>query len=97
MQIQEGSSKVSGTVYFAGDELRELLNRAYTAFAHTNPLHGDVFPSVRRMEAEVIAMVASMLGGKAFSLDFLHTSATYHGCSTKWVHKCLPGNETAAP
>lgn len=63
VQIQEGSSKVSGTVYFAGDELRELLNRAYTAFSHTNPLHGDVFPSVRRMEAEVIAMVASMLGG----------------------------------
>jgi len=64
VQIAEGSSKVSGTVYFAGAELRALLDRAYTTFTHTNPLHGDVFPSVRRMEAEVIAMVASELGGE---------------------------------
>lgn len=26
-------------------------------------MHSDVFPSVRRMEAEVVAMTASMLGG----------------------------------
>lgn len=64
VQIKEGASKVSGTVYFAGAQLRELLDRAYVTFTHTNPLHGDVFPSVRRMEAEVIAMVASMLGGE---------------------------------
>ncbi len=63
VQIAEGASKVSGTVYFAGVELRGLLDHTYAAFAHTNPLHGDVFPSVRRMEAEVVSMVASMLGG----------------------------------
>jgi sphinganine-1-phosphate aldolase len=44
---------------------RQLLNEAYTLFSHTNPLHADVFPSVRRMEAEVVAMTASMLGGAA--------------------------------
>ena len=64
VQIEEGSSKVSGTVYFAGDELRALLSNTYAAFSHTNPLHGDVFPSVRRMEAEVVTMVAAMLGGE---------------------------------
>jgi hypothetical protein len=64
VQIEEGVSKVSGTVYFAGDELRDLLSSTYAAFSHTNPLHGDVFPSVRRMEAEVVAMVATMLGGE---------------------------------
>ena len=36
---------------------------AYQLFSHTNPLHGDIFPSVRRMEAEVVAMTASLLGG----------------------------------
>ena len=41
----------------------ELCDLRAQVFSHTNPLHGDVFPSVRRMEAEVIAMVASMLGG----------------------------------
>jgi sphinganine-1-phosphate aldolase len=67
VQIEEGSSKVSGTVYFAGDELRALLSNTYAAFSHTNPLHGDVFPSVRRMEAEVVTMVAAMLGGECTS------------------------------
>lgn len=39
------------------------MAEAYTLYSHTNPLHGDVFPSVRRMEAEVVAMTAAMLGG----------------------------------
>ena len=42
---------------------RQLMAEAYTLYSHTNPLHGDVFPSVRRMEAEVVAMTAAMLGG----------------------------------
>ncbi|BBG93875.1 dihydrosphingosine phosphate lyase, partial [Prunus dulcis] len=33
-------------------------------FAHTNPLHMDVFQSVVRFEAEVVAMTAAMLGSK---------------------------------
>ena len=32
-------------------------------FSLTNPMHSDVFPSVRRMEGEVVAMTASLLGG----------------------------------
>jgi len=45
-------------------QCREVMLDAYKLFSHTNPLHGDIFPSVRRMEAEVVAMTASMLGGK---------------------------------
>ena len=33
-------------------------------FAHTNPLHMDVFQSVARYEAEVVAMTAALLGSK---------------------------------
>uniref|UniRef100_A0A7N0VGI4 Sphingosine-1-phosphate lyase n=1 Tax=Kalanchoe fedtschenkoi TaxID=63787 RepID=A0A7N0VGI4_KALFE len=38
--------------------IRTSLNR----FAHTNPLHLDVFQSVVRFEAEVVAMTAALLG-----------------------------------
>lgn len=55
---------MSGTVYFAGEEHLQVLQDAYAMFAHTNPLHADVFPSVRRMETEVVAMTASLLGGE---------------------------------
>ena len=59
----DGESKATGTIYMAGDVHRELLNDAYCMFSQANPLHTDLFPSIRRMEAEVVAMTASLLGG----------------------------------
>jgi sphinganine-1-phosphate aldolase len=55
----------SGAVYHGGDQLTEFLCTAYSRFALTNPLHPDVFPGVRRMEAEVVAMVIAMYHGEA--------------------------------
>eukprot|EP00892_Ulva_mutabilis_P003232 jgi/Ulvmu1/1290/UM011_0014.1 len=59
----DGESKTTGTIYMVGDTHRELLNDAYCMFSQANPLHIDLFPSVRRMEAEVVAMTAALLGG----------------------------------
>eukprot|EP00252_Welwitschia_mirabilis_P012007 TRINITY_DN26700_c0_g1_i1.p1 TRINITY_DN26700_c0_g1~~TRINITY_DN26700_c0_g1_i1.p1 ORF type:complete len:555 (-),score=96.70 TRINITY_DN26700_c0_g1_i1:201-1865(-) len=59
--------RCSGTVYIGGNESEghfKIINEAYAIFSHTNPLHLDVFPSVARFEAEVVAMTASMLGSK---------------------------------
>lgn len=36
---------------------------AFEMFALANPLHPDVFPFVRKMEAEVISMVVSLFHG----------------------------------
>ena len=62
VQFKSQHSKVSGTLYLEGEDHLKLLADAYAMFAHTNPMHGDVFPSVRRMEAEVVNMTASLLG-----------------------------------
>ncbi|XVE85366.1 hypothetical protein DITRI_Ditri17bG0085100 [Diplodiscus trichospermus] len=59
--------KCSGTVYIGGSESGghfSLINEACSMFAHTNPLHLDVFQSVARFEAEVVAMTAALLGSK---------------------------------
>ncbi|KAG9150643.1 hypothetical protein Leryth_008110 [Lithospermum erythrorhizon] len=59
--------KCSGTVYIGGNNEEghfSLINEACSMFAHTNPLHLDVFSSVVRFEAEVVAMSASLLGSK---------------------------------
>ncbi|CAN4124174.1 unnamed protein product [Withania somnifera] len=59
--------KCSGTVYIGGNENEghfSLINEACSMFAHTNPLHLSVFPSVVRFEAEVVAMTAAILGSK---------------------------------
>ncbi|KAL4573769.1 hypothetical protein LXL04_020586 [Taraxacum kok-saghyz] len=59
--------KCSGTVYIGGNESEghfSLINEACSMFAHTNPLHLDVFKSVVRFEAEVVGMTAALLGSK---------------------------------
>jgi sphinganine-1-phosphate aldolase len=55
--------RVSGTVYHGGKELTKLQCTAYSMFALTNPLHPGVFPGIRKMEAEIVAMVRSNING----------------------------------
>ncbi|HYQ82006.1 MAG TPA: aspartate aminotransferase family protein, partial [Anaeromyxobacteraceae bacterium] len=52
----------SGAVYHGDPDHVAFLNRVYAAVSQANPLHPDLWPSIARMEAEVVAMTASMLG-----------------------------------
>jgi sphinganine-1-phosphate aldolase len=49
--------RVSGAVYHGGSELLDMQTKAIGKFSVSNPIHPDVFPGVRKMEAEVVAMV----------------------------------------
>lgn len=51
------SGRVQGAVYDYDEEIIEITTKAYNMFMWSNPLHADVFRGVRKMEAEVIAMV----------------------------------------
>lgn len=52
---------VSGAVYVGNDEvLEDLMEKVFGLTAYTNPLHPDVFPGIRVMEAEVVHMVADI-------------------------------------
>lgn len=53
----------SGCIYLGDDKHTEFTNAAYGMFSLSNPLHTDVFPNVRRFEAEVVSMTARMLNG----------------------------------
>jgi sphinganine-1-phosphate aldolase len=55
---------VSGAVYHGDDEHVAFLTRVYATFSQTNPLHADLWPSVVKYEAEIVAMTADMLGAK---------------------------------
>ncbi|MCJ1362941.1 hypothetical protein MMC16_002047 [Acarospora aff. strigata] len=52
--------RVSGAVYHGGDDLVKLQAEAFKKFSVANPIHPDVFPGVRKMEAEIVAMVLAM-------------------------------------
>lgn len=62
MRSTSEAGQLSGAVYMP-EAHRQLLNDVYALFSNANPLHADVFPSVRQMEAEVVAMTAGLLGG----------------------------------
>jgi sphinganine-1-phosphate aldolase len=51
---------VSGAVYHGAEELLKLQTEAFGKFTVANPIHPDVFPGVRKMEAEVVSMVLSL-------------------------------------
>ncbi|CAL9734587.1 sphingosine-1-phosphate lyase [Monosporozyma servazzii] len=52
--------KVSGAVYHGGSDLIHLQSQAFEKFCVANQLHPDVFPALRKMEAEVVAMTLKM-------------------------------------
>jgi sphinganine-1-phosphate aldolase len=51
---------VSGAVYHGEDDLLKLQMEAFGKFTVANPIHPDVFPGVRKMEAEIVSMVLSL-------------------------------------
>jgi glutamate/tyrosine decarboxylase-like PLP-dependent enzyme len=53
---------VSGGVYHGDEEHIEFLNQVYAIQSQSNPLHVDVWPSISKFEAEIVAMTANMLG-----------------------------------
>ena len=55
--------KVFSLVYHAGEAHERLLERAHAMYASANLLNPMAFRSLRRMEAEVTQMVASLLNG----------------------------------
>ena len=54
---------VSGAVYHGDPDHLAFLNQAYALHSVSNPLHVDLWPSIARYEAEIVAMTATMLGG----------------------------------
>ncbi len=54
--------KLWSLVYFADEALLELVKEAYMLFFSESALSPVAFPSLRKFEAEVVAMTADMLG-----------------------------------
>jgi sphinganine-1-phosphate aldolase len=53
---------VSGAVYHGDREHIDFLNQVYARCSQANPLHADLWPSVVKYEAEIVAMTGHMLG-----------------------------------
>ncbi|KAF1917169.1 pyridoxal phosphate-dependent transferase [Ampelomyces quisqualis] len=82
--------RVSGAVYHGGDDLIRLQTEAFGKFTVSNPIHPDVFPGVRKMEAEVVAMVLSL-----FSAPEGAVGVTTSGGTESILMACLSARNKA--
>lgn len=81
---------VSGAVYHGGSDLIDLQAEAFRKFSVSNPIHPDVFPGVRKMEAEVVAMVLAMFNAPAGG-----AGVTTSGGTESILMACLSAREKA--
>ena len=45
---------ISGTVYDANNDVTNIVNKVINMFQWSNPLHADLFPEIREMEASIV-------------------------------------------
>ena len=68
--------QVFSLVFSAGDEVNDIAKSAYNAFFSENGLNPTAFPSLRRFETEVVAMVGGLLGGDGHTAGNMTTGGT---------------------
>ena len=68
--------RLSGGAFSGKDDaFTQLLTDIYRRYALSNPLHSDIFPGVRKMEAEIVKM----------TLDLFHGDQDACGCVSDLV------------
>jgi glutamate/tyrosine decarboxylase-like PLP-dependent enzyme len=54
---------LSGAIYHGGVDHQKFLNECFGLYSLSNPLHADIWPSIMKFDAEIIAMTASLVSG----------------------------------
>jgi sphinganine-1-phosphate aldolase len=63
-------------VYHAGDDVYDVAKRAYERFLSANALNPAAFPSLRKCQAEVVAVLAELLHGGPEAAGFMTSGGT---------------------
>jgi glutamate/tyrosine decarboxylase-like PLP-dependent enzyme len=83
-------------VWHADDAVEEVAREAYALFMTENGLGLRVFPSLRRMEADLVAIVRDLLGGDAATAGHLTSGGTESiflatHAARQWARRHRPG------
>ncbi|MEX2683721.1 MAG: aspartate aminotransferase family protein [Candidatus Sigynarchaeota archaeon] len=74
-------------VYYATDEHYDFLKKATNMYFSENALSPMAFPSLKKFEAEVISMIADMLGGDRKTYGSMTTGGTESNLMTVKAHR----------
>lgn len=61
--------------------------QVYGEFAWSNPLHPEIFPGVRKMEAEVVRMACSLFNGGPESCGTVRLHSSSNPSRDKWLSR----------
>lgn len=70
------NGRVFSLAYFAGDDVLDLSEKAYAMFSSANGLNAEAFPSLRRIQGEVVSTVTRWLHGDAEAAGFMTSGGT---------------------
>jgi sphinganine-1-phosphate aldolase len=74
--VQWQRGRASLHVYFAGEDVNEVISEAYTMFISENALSPLAFPSLERMEREIIDAAVALFHGPASATGALTSGGT---------------------
>ncbi len=63
-------------VYYAGDEHADFIKEVYSQYISENGAGPTLFPSLRRLESEVVAMVIALLSGSGTEVGTMTSGGT---------------------
>ena len=60
-EYDSNKGRISGCVYSNSMKIDSLMEKIYPIFERTNPLHPDIYPGLRKMEAEIVNMCGNLM------------------------------------
>ena len=70
------TGKISGLLYYAGEDVIKVAHDAYAMYFNENAVYPKVFPSLARMEEEVIDLSLALLNGGERASGSMTTGGT---------------------
>src|SRR5262245_50379831 len=74
--VQWKSGRAFSLAYHAGDDVLDIATRAGALYQSANALNVEAFPSLRKMQNEVVAMVGDLLNGGSQAAGFMTSGGT---------------------
>lgn len=68
--------RVFSLAYFAGDDVLDVAERAYALYSSANGLNAEAFPSLRRIQADVVSSVSRWVNGDSDVAGFMTSGGT---------------------
>ena len=91
--------RISGLVYFAGDDVLQVAKDAYSIFFSENNVSPQAFPSLPRLESEVVDMASGLFHGGDTAMGNMSTGGTESifltvKAARDWARANRPSNGT---